>query len=60
MPSNRAGFHVRFEPALLARLDRQAERRVLSRSKLIEIAVVRLLGELEDPMDELDNYLEDN
>lgn len=54
------GFHVRLDEGLRRRLDRQAERRVLSRSKLVAIAIERLLVELEDASDELDNYLEDN
>lgn len=54
------GLHVRLESALRRRLDRQAERRVLSRSKLVTIAIERLLNDLEDASDELDNYLEDN
>lgn len=57
MPS--AGFHVRLSPSLAARLDRQAERRVLSRNKLVTVALERLLAELEDPIDQLDNYLEE-
>lgn len=54
------GLHVRLDEGLRRRLDRQAERRVLSRSKLVAIAIERLLNELEDASDELDNYLEDN
>lgn len=54
------GLHVRLDEGLRRRLDRQAERRVLSRSKLVTIAIERLLSELEDASDELDNYLEDN
>lgn len=54
------GLHVRLDESLRRRLDRQAERRVLSRSKLVAIAIERLLVELEDASDELDNYLEDN
>lgn len=54
------GLHVRLDEGLRRRLDRQAERRVLSRSKLVAIAIERLLVELEDASDELDNYLEDN
>lgn len=54
------GLHVRLDESLRRRLDRQAERRVLSRSKLVAIAIERLLVELEDTSDELDNYLEDN
>lgn len=54
------GLHVRLDEGLRRRLDRQAERRVLSRSKLVAIAIERLLVELEDTSDELDNYLEDN
>ena len=57
MPST--GFHVRLSPSLAARLDRQAERRVLSRNKLVTVALERLLAELEDPIDQLDNYLEE-
>lgn len=52
------GLHVRLSPTLRTRLDRQAERRVVSRSYLINLALERLLGELEDTMDQLDNYLE--
>lgn len=54
------GLHVRLDESLRRRLDRQAERRVLSRSKLVAIAIERLLNDLEDASDELDNYLEDN
>lgn len=54
------GLHVRLDEGLRRRLDRQAERRVLSRSKLVAIAIERLLNDLEDASDELDNYLEDN
>lgn len=54
------GLHVRLNEGLRRRLDRQAERRVLSRSKLVAIAIERLLVKLEDASDELDNYLEDN
>lgn len=54
------GLHVRLDESLRRRLDRQAERRVLSHSKLVCIAIERLLVELEDTSDELDNYLEDN
>lgn len=58
MPSK--GLHVRMPDDLRTRLDRQAERRMIGRSKLVCIAVERLVSELEDPMDQLDNYLEDN
>lgn len=54
------GLHVRLDEGLRRRLDRQAERRVLSRSKLVAIAIERLLNDLEDASDELDNYLEGN
>ena len=59
MPSRTPTLQVRLSPTLRARLDRQAERRVVSRSYLINLALERLLGELEDTMDQLDNYLED-
>lgn len=50
----RVGAYVRLDDDLLGRLDRQADRRMVSRSLLVGRAVERLLDELEDPSDWLE------
>lgn len=50
-----AHVSTRLPADLVARLDRQAERRMVSRNYLITQACERLLGETEDVSDLLEN-----
>jgi metal-responsive CopG/Arc/MetJ family transcriptional regulator len=49
------GFHVRLPSALLARVDRQGERRMYSRNALVRLALEAALERWEDVSDHLEN-----